>query len=35
MENFYAQVEIIVGYRLTETHLTFSGLCPICKPTGG
>lgn len=35
MEKIYAQVENIVGYRLTETHLTFSGLCPVCKPTGG
>jgi Fe2+ or Zn2+ uptake regulation protein len=27
----YDQLEKVTGYRLTESHITFSGLCPHCK----
>ncbi len=31
LQAIYDQVEQITGYRLTESHLTFMGLCPQCK----
>jgi len=31
IQAIYDQVEQITGYRLTESHLTFTGLCPHCK----
>lgn len=31
LQAIYDQVEQITGYRLTESHLTFTGLCPGCK----
>ena len=31
LQAIYDQVEQITGYRLTESHLTFTGLCPDCK----
>jgi Fe2+ or Zn2+ uptake regulation protein len=31
LQAIYDQVEQITGYRLTESHLTFTGLCPHCK----
>jgi Fe2+ or Zn2+ uptake regulation protein len=35
LQEIYDQVEQITGYQLTESHLTFTGLCPNCKETGG
>jgi Fe2+ or Zn2+ uptake regulation protein len=35
MEEIYDQLEQVTGYRLTENHLTFTGLCPHCKDAGG
>jgi Fur family ferric uptake transcriptional regulator len=31
LQAIYDQVEQITGYRLTESHLTFTGLCLQCK----
>lgn len=31
LQAIYDQVEQITGYRLTESHITFMGLCPDCK----
>lgn len=33
----YDQLEQVTGFRLTESHITFTGLCPHCKdqPIGG
>ena len=31
LQAIYDQVEQITGYRLTESHITFTGLCPHCK----
>lgn len=31
LQAIYDQMEQITGYRLTESHITFSGLCPNCK----
>ncbi len=31
LQAIYDQVEQVTGYRLTETHITFMGLCPHCK----
>ena len=31
LQAIYDQLEQITGYRLTETHITFTGLCPHCK----
>jgi Fe2+ or Zn2+ uptake regulation protein len=28
---FYEKLESLTGYRLLESHLTFTGLCPECK----
>jgi Fur family transcriptional regulator, ferric uptake regulator len=30
-----SQLESATGYRLTENHITLTGLCPNCKPKGG
>lgn len=39
LQEVYAQIEHLSGYRLTDEHLTFFGLCPDCQknftPTGG
>lgn len=35
LQAIYDQVEQITGYLLTESHLTFTGLCPNCKEKGG
>lgn len=31
LQNLYAQLESVSGYRLTDSHLTFFGLCPTCQ----
>ncbi len=31
--NLYRKLESGTGYRLTDSHLTFSGLCPKCQKT--
>jgi Fe2+ or Zn2+ uptake regulation protein len=31
LQEIYNQIEQITGYRLTESHITFMGLCPHCK----
>ena len=31
LQAIYDQLEQITGYRLTESHITFMGLCPQCK----
>jgi Fe2+ or Zn2+ uptake regulation protein len=31
LENLYRQLESASGYRLTDSHLTFFGLCPTCQ----
>jgi Fe2+ or Zn2+ uptake regulation protein len=34
LQTIYDQLEQITGYRLTESHLTFTGLCNQCKTKG-
>jgi Fe2+ or Zn2+ uptake regulation protein len=34
LQLLYDQLEQSTGYRLTENHLTFMGLCPHCKEKG-
>jgi Fe2+ or Zn2+ uptake regulation protein len=34
LQPLYDQLEQSSGYRLTENHLTFMGLCPHCKEKG-
>jgi Fe2+ or Zn2+ uptake regulation protein len=34
LQPLYDQLEQSTGYRLTENHLTFMGLCPHCKEKG-
>ncbi len=31
LEKLYRQLEIVSGYRLTDSHITFFGLCPDCQ----
>ncbi len=31
LQAIYDQMEQITGFRMTESHLTFTGLCPDCK----
>ena len=31
LKNLYRQLESASGYRLTDSHLTFFGLCPNCQ----
>jgi Fe2+ or Zn2+ uptake regulation protein len=31
LSNLYAQLEVASGYRLTDSHVTFFGLCPDCQ----
>lgn len=31
LKNLYRQLESASGYRLTDSHLTFFGLCPTCQ----
>ncbi|MBL8101166.1 MAG: transcriptional repressor, partial [Anaerolineales bacterium] len=31
LEKFYRQLESASGYRLTDSHITFLGLCPSCQ----
>ncbi|WKZ41480.1 MAG: Fur family transcriptional regulator [Anaerolineales bacterium] len=31
LEELYRQLELESGYRLTDSHLTFFGLCPNCQ----
>lgn len=31
LQNLYSQLEKESGYRLTDSHLTFFGLCPTCQ----
>lgn len=31
LENLYRQLEAESGYRLTDSHITFFGLCPNCQ----
>jgi Fe2+ or Zn2+ uptake regulation protein len=31
LQILYDQLEQVTGYRLTESHITFTGLCPHCK----
>ena len=31
LQALYQQIEQSTGYRLTSSHLTFSGLCPACQ----
>jgi Fe2+ or Zn2+ uptake regulation protein len=35
MQAIYDQVEQVTGYRLTESHMTFTGICPNCKSKEG
>lgn len=35
MQAIFSQLENATGYRLTENHITLTGLCPHCKPKGG
>lgn len=34
MQTIFDQLESTTGYHLTENHITFTGICPGCKPTG-
>lgn len=31
LEKLYRQLEVQSGYRLTDSHITFFGLCPDCQ----
>ena len=31
LENLYRELESASGYRLTDSHLTFFGICPHCQ----
>ncbi|NWF62753.1 MAG: transcriptional repressor [Chloroflexi bacterium] len=31
LKSLYRQLELASGYRLTDSHLTFFGLCPTCQ----
>jgi Fe2+ or Zn2+ uptake regulation protein len=31
LTDLYKQIEQATGYRLTTSHITFSGLCPHCQ----
>lgn len=31
LTSLYKQLETVSGYRLTDSHLTFFGLCPTCQ----
>jgi Fur family ferric uptake transcriptional regulator len=31
LENLYRELESSSGYRLTDSHITFMGLCPHCQ----
>jgi Fe2+ or Zn2+ uptake regulation protein len=31
LEKLYRQLESETGYRLTDSHVTFFGLCPNCQ----
>jgi Fe2+ or Zn2+ uptake regulation protein len=35
MQAIYDHLEQVTGYRLTEDHLTFTGICSNCKEIGG
>ncbi|MCG2785003.1 MAG: transcriptional repressor [Anaerolineae bacterium] len=35
MQTIFDQLESATGYRLTENHITLTGICPNCKPRGG
>jgi Fe2+ or Zn2+ uptake regulation protein len=35
MQTIFDQLESTTGYRLTENHITLTGICPNCKPQGG